>query len=121
LNVLLLPVLILLITTLAIAVGMWLSATNVRYRDVRFLIPFLVQVWMYLSPVAYPSSVIPARWRLLYSLNPAVGIIDGFRSALFGGAFDWKTLAISLVITVALLGYASRQFRRMEKSFADIV
>lgn len=120
-NALLLPLLVLLTTLLAIAVGTWLSATNVKYRDVRFLIPFLVQIWMYLSPVAYPSSVIPARWRLLYSLNPVVGIIDGYRSALFGRSVDWQSLAISIVITLVLLAFASRQFRIMEKSFADIV
>ncbi len=121
LNILLLIPLVLLTTLLAIAVGMWLSAINVRFRDVKFLIPFVVQVWMYLSPVAYPSSVVPAKLRILYSVNPFVGIIDGFRAALFGQTFEWQPLALSLIITLALLGFASRQFRKMEKSFADIV
>jgi lipopolysaccharide transport system permease protein len=120
-NLLLLPPLVLLTTILAIAVGTWLSAVNVQYRDVKFLIPFIVQIWMYLSPVAYPASVIPARWRIIYSLNPFVGIIAGFRSALFGQAFDWTAMAISLVFTLAFLFYAARQFRKMEKTFADIV
>ena len=120
-NVLLLPPLVLLTTLLAIAVGTWLSAINVRYRDVKFAIPFIVQIWMYLSPVAYPSSVVPAKWRIFYSLNPLVGIIDGYRSALFGRAFDWKAIIISLVLTLTFLGYASHQFRKMEKTFADIV
>jgi lipopolysaccharide transport system permease protein len=121
LSVFLLLPLLLLTTLLAIAVGLWLSAINVKYRDVKFLIPFIVQIWMYLSPVAYPSNVVPAKWRLIYSLNPFVGIIDGFRAALFGRAFDWRSITTSLVITLALLWYASRQFRFMEKSFADIV
>lgn len=120
-NILLLPLLVLLTTVLAIAVGTWLSAINVKYRDVKFAIPFVVQIWMYLSPVAYPSSVVPAKWRLLYSLNPTVGIIDGYRSALLGRAFDWKSLGISVAATLAFLVYSSSQFRKMEKSFADIV
>jgi lipopolysaccharide transport system permease protein len=120
-SVLFLIPLLLLTTLLAIAVGMWLSAMNVKYRDVKFAIPFVVQIWMYLSPVAYPSSVIPAKWRIVYSLNPFVGIIEGFRAALFGRVFDWKPVAISLILTLALFSVASRQFRKMEKSFADIV
>jgi lipopolysaccharide transport system permease protein len=110
-----------LTTLLAIAVGMWISAINVKYRDVKFAMPFVVQIWMYLSPVAYPSSVVPAKWRTVYSLNPFVGIIDGYRAALFGRAFDWKALAISLVVTLSFLAYASQQFRKMEKGFADII
>jgi lipopolysaccharide transport system permease protein len=121
LNILLLPLLVLLTTVLAIAVGTWLSAINVKYRDVKFAIPFIVQIWMYLSPVAYPSSVVPAKWRVIYSLNPLVGIIDGYRSALFGRAFDWKSLGISVAVTLAFLVYSLSQFRKMEKSFADIV
>jgi len=113
--------LLLLTTLLAIAVGMWLSAINVRYRDVKFAIPFVVQIWMYLSPIAYPVSVIPARWRLLYSVNPFVGTIEGYRSALFGRSFDWRALAISLLVTLLCLAYALHQFRKMEKSFADII
>ena len=120
-NLLLLPPLIILTTLLAIAVGMWLSAINVKYRDVKFAIPFIVQIWMYLSPVAYPSSVMPAKWRLLYSLNPFAGIIEGYRAALFGLAFDWTSLTISLVITLGFLAYSSHEFRKMEKNFADII
>ena len=121
LNVLLLVPLLLLTTLLAIAVGMWISAINVKYRDVKFAMPFVVQIWMYLSPVAYPSSVVPARWRTIYTLNPLVGIIDGYRAALFGQVFDWKSFAVSLVITTGFMVYASRQFRKMEKGFADII
>lgn len=121
LNMLLLIPLVLLTTLLAIGVGMWLSAINVKFRDVKFVIPFVVQIWMYLSPVAYPSSVVPAKWRILYSINPFVGIIDGFRAALFARTVEWQPLALSSILTLALVGYASRQFRKMEKSFADIV
>ncbi len=121
LNALFLVPLALLTTLLAIAVGMWISAINVKYRDVKFAMPFVVQIWMYLSPVAYPSSVVPAKWQTIYSLNPFVGIIDGYRAALFGRAFDWKALAVSLVVTMGFLAYASRQFRKMEKGFADII
>jgi len=121
LNILLLLPLLLLTTLLAIAMGTWLSAINVKYRDVKYAMPFLIQIWMYLSPVAYPSSVVPAKWRLLYSLNPFVGIIDGYRAALFGQALDWKSIGISIVVTGASLFYSSLQFRKMEKNFADIV
>lgn len=121
LNFLFLVPLVLLTTLLAIAVGMWLSAINVKYRDVKFAMPFLVQIWMYLSPVAYPSSVVPAKWRILYSLNPFVGIIEGYRAALFGRAFDWKGIVIAMLVTGSLLLYTSSQFRKMEKSFADII
>jgi lipopolysaccharide transport system permease protein len=121
LNVLLVAPLVLLTTLLAVAVGMWISAINVKYRDVKFAMPFVVQILMYLSPVAYPSSVVPAKWRTIYDLNPFVGIIDGYRSALFGRAFDWKALTISMIITLGFLAYASRQFQKMEKGFADII
>lgn len=120
-NILFLPALVLLTTLLATALGMWLSALNVKYRDVRFAIPFLMQVWMYLSPIAYPSSIVPPQWRFLYSLNPFAGIVDGYRSAIFGRPFAWTGLGISTVITLGLLVYASLVFRKMEKTFADIV
>jgi lipopolysaccharide transport system permease protein len=120
-NALVLVPLVLLTTLLAIAVGMWISAINVKYRDVKFAMPFVVQIWMYLSPVAYPSSLVPARWRTIYSFNPFVGIIDGYRAALFGRPFNWKALGISLVVTLVFLAYASYQFRKMEKGFADII
>jgi lipopolysaccharide transport system permease protein len=121
LNLLFLVPLVLLTTLLAIAVGTWLSAINVRYRDVKFATPFLVQIWMYLSPIAYPSSVVPAKWRLLYFVNPIAGIVEAYRAALFGQPFDWKAIGIATLVTGALLFYSSWQFRKMEKSFADIV
>jgi lipopolysaccharide transport system permease protein len=121
LNILFLPFLVLLTTLLAIAVGMWLSAMNVKYRDVKFAMPFLVQVWMYASPVAYPSSVVPAKFRSLYSLNPLTGIIEGYRASLFGHSINWRSFGIALLITLALLAYSSHEFRKMEKTFADII
>lgn len=121
LNVLMFPVIVLLTTLLALGTGMWLSALNVKYRDVRFALPFMVQLWMYLSPVIYPTSFLPAKLRSLLLLNPMTGIIEGYRSALLGRPFNWIALAVSAVITLILLIYSSYSFRRMEKSFADIV
>ncbi|HEX5601684.1 MAG TPA: ABC transporter permease [Pyrinomonadaceae bacterium] len=120
-NMLMFPVLVLLTTLLALGMGMWLSALNVKYRDVRFALPFMVQLWMYLSPIIYPTSFLPAKLRSVLLLNPMTGIIEGYRSSLFGHPFNWLALAISAVITLLLLIYSSYAFRRMEKSFADIV
>jgi lipopolysaccharide transport system permease protein len=100
---------------------MWLSALNVKYRDVRFALPFLIQLWMFVSPVIYPASFLPQQWRWILWLNPMTGIIEGYRSSLFGKPFNWTALAASAAITLALLIYSSYVFRRMEKSFADIV
>jgi lipopolysaccharide transport system permease protein len=120
-SVLMFPVVVLLTTLLALGVGMWLSALNVKYRDVRFALPFLIQVGLFVSPVIYPVSFLPAKRAWLLSLNPMTGIIEGYRSALFGRPFNWSALAISTAITLAMLVYSSYSFRRMEKSFADII
>jgi lipopolysaccharide transport system permease protein len=120
-NLLLFPVLVFLTALLAMSVGMWLSALNVKYRDVRFALPFIVQMWMFASPVFYPSNALPNKYRWIFGLNPLTGIIDAYRASLFGGAIDWIALGISALITVVLLVYASYSFRRMEKTFADIV
>ena len=120
-NVLMFPVMVLLTTLLALGTGMWLSALNVKYRDVRFALPFLVQLWMFLSPVIYPASFLPEKYRWLLWFNPMTGIIEGYRSALFGRRFDWIALGCSAVITLILLIYSSYYFRRMEKNFADVV
>jgi lipopolysaccharide transport system permease protein len=111
----------LLITLLALGVGMWMSALNVRYRDIRYALPFLIQLWMFASPIIYPVSMLPAKWRWLLALNPLTGIIAGFRASLFGLPLDWQALGISTGITLVLLVYSAFSFRRMEKSFADIV
>jgi len=116
------PVLVILATGLALGVGMWLSALNVKYRDIRYAIPFMMQLWMFSSPIIYPLTLLPAKWRWLLLLNPLTGIIQNFRVALLGnGAFDWKSLGVAALITLALLVYSTYSFRRMEKQFADIV
>jgi lipopolysaccharide transport system permease protein len=120
-NVLLLPVLLGILTLLALGLGMLISALNVKYRDIGVMLPVLVQLWMYASPVVYPLSLVPEKWRAFYIWNPMVGIIAGFRSALLGEAFQWPALAISTVITVALFVISSIVFRRVEKGFADFV
>jgi lipopolysaccharide transport system permease protein len=106
---------------LAAAVGMWTSALNVKYRDVRYALPFLIQVWMFITPIIYPASMVPQRWRWLLAFNPLTGVIEGFRSALFGRDFDWSAIAQAVVITLTGLVYAAYAFRRMERQFADIV
>ena len=117
-----LPIFFLLAVVTALAVGLWLSAINVRYRDVGQAIPFLIQVWTFLSPVAYPVSLVPEKWRLLYSLNPMVGVIEGFRWALLGKESpDFLAIAISsVVVLVALMG-GLFYFKRVERTFADVV
>lgn len=106
----------------ALAVGLWTSALNVRYRDVGNIILFLSQVWMYASPVAYPVSMVPVKWRLLYSLNPMVGVIEGFRWALLGKESpDFMLMAVSSSVVLALLAGGIVYFKRMEQTFADVI
>lgn len=106
----------------AVAVGLWSSALNVRYRDVGNIILFLSQVWMYASPVAYPVSMVPVKWRLLYSLNPMVGVIEGFRWALLGkDSPDFMLMAVSSSVVLALLAGGIVYFKRMEQTFADVI
>jgi lipopolysaccharide transport system permease protein len=121
LTMLILPVLVMMSAVLALGVGMWLSALNVKYRDVRHALPFLIQLWMFLSPVIFPTSMVPQKWRWLFLLNPLTGIIEGFRSALFGRPFQWTALAISLAVTAIVLIYSAYTFRRMERQFADLI
>ena len=117
-----LPIFLLLTLITALAVGLWLSALNVRYRDVGHAIPFLIQIWMFLSPVAYPVSLVPEKWRLLYSLNPMAGVIEGFRWALVGKESPaFELIAISTGIVVALLLGGLVYFKRMERTFADVM
>lgn len=120
-QVLFLPVLILLTALFALGVGTWMSALNVKYRDVRFALPFLIQLWLFVSSVILPSSAVPEKWRWLLMLNPMSGIIEGYRSALFGLPFDWLALSIASVLTVLILLYAFYSFGRVERSFADII
>jgi lipopolysaccharide transport system permease protein len=122
LGLLALPLFLVLAILTALSVGLWSSALNVRYRDVGHTIPFLIQVWMYASPVAYPVSMVPERWRLLYSLNPMVGVIEGFRWALIGKRSpDFMAMAISLVMVMVILFGGIVYFKKMERSFADVI
>ena len=121
-GVLAMPLFLLLAPATAVAVGLWLSALDVRYRDVGYTIPFLVQIWMYASPVAYPVSLMPESWRLLYSLNPMAGVIEGFRWALLGkGNPDFGVMTASTLMVMALLLGGIVYFRQMERTFADVV
>jgi lipopolysaccharide transport system permease protein len=120
-NLLMAPALVALTALLAVAVGMWTSALNVQYRDIRHALPFAVQLLMFVTPIIYPISFAPARWRWVFLLNPLAGIIDGYRSAFFGRPFDWPRLAVSVAATLALLIYAASYFRRVERTFADVV
>ena len=111
-----------LVTSIAATgVGMWLSALNVQYRDVQHAVPFLIQLWMFATPVVYPASVVPERWRLLFALNPMAGVIEGYRAAALGRPLDWSTLGVSVAVIVVLTTIGGWRFRRMERRFADIV
>lgn len=113
--------LVLLTTLLALGVGIWLSALNVRYRDVRYALPFTIQIWMFLSPIIYPSSLVPQEWRWVLSLNPITGLVEAFRASLFGRQLPWLALAYSGAFTLIMLVYASYNFRRMERTFAEFI
>lgn len=120
-HLLMFPVFVLLITLLSLGFGLWTSALNVRYRDVGILLPVLVQLWMFVSPVVYPLDLVPKRWLWLYSLNPMAGIIEGVRSSLLNRPFNWVAIGSATLITVCLLLYAMFAFKRMERYFADMV
>jgi len=111
----------LLLALFAVAVGMRMSALNVKYRDIRYALPFLINLWMYATPVIYPISFIPARWRWILTLNPLAAIIQGFRSAIFSAEFHWGQLAVSGFIVLTALMYSLYSFRRMEAEFADVI
>lgn len=118
---LMIPVLTVLLAVLALGVGMWMSALNVKYRDIRYALPFVIQLLMFASPLIYPVSMLPPKLRLALTLNPLTGIIEGYRAAVFGRAFDWKAIAVSTVVTLCLLVFSAYFFRKTEKNFADIV
>jgi lipopolysaccharide transport system permease protein len=121
-GILALPFFLLLALFTALAVALWLSALNVKYRDIGHTIPFLVQFWMYASPVAYPVSLVPEQWRLLYSLNPMAGVIEGFRWALLGKESpDLGVMAVSVVVVLLLLLGGLVYFKQMERTFADVI
>jgi lipopolysaccharide transport system permease protein len=122
-QLLLLPAFVLLAFVASLGPSLWITALNVKYRDFRYIIPFLVQFGLYVSPVGFSSGVVPDKWRVLYALNPMVGVIDGFRWCILGGraALDMTAFAISLAITAFFLWLGIRKFRQMEKSFADLI
>lgn len=114
------PLLVIVTTLAAFGIGLLLAALTVTYRDVRHVVPFLVQAWLYLSPVIYPVSMVPEQWRWVLALNPMAGIIDGFRSALLGKPWDFHTLAVSTVVSIVVCVFGIFYFRKTERRFADI-
>jgi lipopolysaccharide transport system permease protein len=116
-----LPLFLILAVAIAMGAGLWIAALNVQYRDFRYIIPFVVQFGLYVSPVGFSSAVVPEQWRLLYSLNPMVGVIDGFRWAILGSQLYWPGVALSLalVLVIAITGFL--YFRKVEKYFADVI
>jgi lipopolysaccharide transport system permease protein len=122
-QILLLPGFIAVAFITSFGIGVWITALNVKYRDFRYVIPFIVQLGLYVSPVGFSSSIVPGDWRLFYSLNPMVGVIDGFRWCLLGGEsrIYWPGLGLSLAVAGFFLWLGIRQFRKMEKSFADLI
>jgi len=122
-RVLTLPLFMVVAFGAAMGAGLWLSALNVEYRDFRYIIPFIVQFGLYVSPVGFSTSIVPEKWRLLYSLNPMVGVIAGFRWALLRGEspLDWASLLLSCGLVVLLSGSGIWYFRKMERTFADVI
>jgi lipopolysaccharide transport system permease protein len=117
-----LPLLLLLALVTALGVGLWLTAMNVQFRDVRYMVPFLVQAWMFATPIAYPSSLLDEPWRTLYGINPMAGVVEGFRWALLGAeTAPGPIIFVSALVAVGLLVSGTFYFRRMEKTFADVV
>jgi lipopolysaccharide transport system permease protein len=121
-NILWLPLFLLLAVMTSLGAGLWLSAMNVQFRDVRYVLPFLTQLWLFMTPIAYPSSLLSEPWRSLFGLNPMVGVVEGFRWALVGTPYTpGPMIIISALIALALLVGGTYYFRRMEKTFADVV
>lgn len=117
-----LPLLILLAFGAAMGAGLWMASLNVKYRDFRYIVPFVVQFGLYLSPVGFSSTIVPAQWRLLYSLNPMVGVIDGFRWAILGtGQINGPSFLLSVLLVLLLLGSGLWYFRKTERTFADVI
>jgi lipopolysaccharide transport system permease protein len=122
-NIIYLPLFVLLMALFTVGLSLWMSALNVQYRDVRYVVPFIVQLGLYVSPVGFASSVVANEWRVLYSLNPMVGVIDGFRWCVIGGDanFYWPSLWLSIAVTVVLLVTGSLFFLKAERKFADVI
>jgi homopolymeric O-antigen transport system permease protein len=121
-NALWLPILMILAMITALGVSLWLSALNVQFRDVRYMIPFITQAWLFATPVAYPSSLLSEPWRTLYGINPMVGVVEGFRWALLGtDTAPGPIIIVSFVVATVILISGAYYFRRMEKTFADVI
>jgi lipopolysaccharide transport system permease protein len=120
-NIVWLPPFFILTFLVALGAGLWLSALNVQYRDVRYAVPFLVQFWMYATPIAYPASLLHGQWRAVYGLNPMVGVADGFRWAILGAEPPRSEIVASSVTAILILASGALYFRRMEKTFADLI
>lgn len=122
-RIIMLPLFILLAFAVSMAGGLWIAALNVRYRDFRYIVPFIVQLGLYISPVGFTSSIVPDKWRLLYSINPMVGVIDGFRWAILGGEYQlyWPGFLLSVTLVGVILATGIVNFRKTEKSFADVI
>lgn len=117
-----LPLFILLALFSSIGPGLWITAQNVKYRDFRYIVPFIIQFGLYISPVGFSSNIVPEKWRLIYGLNPMVGVIDGFRWCLLGGQSNiyWPSFILSLCVVIFFMWFGITQFRKMEKKFADL-
>lgn len=115
------PLFLILAIIQTLAIGALTSALNVRFRDVKFALPFILQVWMIASPIFYPMNILPEKWRLLFAINPLTGILEGFRSSLFGTPFDWEVIGISAVSTLFITVFSLFVFKRMEDDFADLI
>lgn len=120
-TILLVPGFVLLVFAAAFGVGLWIAALMVKYRDFKVIVPFIVQFGLYVSPVGFSSHIVPQKWRLLYALNPMVGVIDGFRWAVLGQSFDPSGFLISLLVVAGLLGSGICYFRKTERGFADVI
>ena len=124
-KMLMFPVMVLLLWAAALGVGTYLAALNVRFRDVRFVVPFLIQFWFFATPIIYPANMVPEQYRAFYFLNPLAGIIEGFRvsllSGLNGASFNWFGIGLSAIVTMSILFVAAYEFRRMERGFADVI
>jgi lipopolysaccharide transport system permease protein len=116
------PFFLLLVLMTALSVALWLSALNVQFRDVRYIAPFVVQVWLFATPIAYPSSLLPEPWRTVYGLNPMVGVVEGFRWAMLGtGTGPGPMILVSALVSLTLLVGGAYYFRRVERTFADVI
>jgi lipopolysaccharide transport system permease protein len=123
LQIVTLPLFILMAFAASLGFGLWITSLNVKYRDFRYVIPFIVQFGLYISPVGFSSTIVPEKWRLLYSINPMVGVIDGFRWAILGGetALYWPGFLLSAIVIVVVLITGIAYFRKMERTFADVI